>query len=181
MKVRKIQKRRQGVVALGRIREPRKAAQAPPMTSARWGWLASARARSRATPAQTGPTPSKPWGGRVEVSQQNVELARLIREIRAGTSETEREEWRTPDSELWDQRPVSPRLPICLTSVGSTVERRPFEISCEWLAAWEIVEFEYELVDAGDRVVMLLEEQMRGRSGIKSVAWEVRRLRTQDG
>ena len=34
----------------------------------------------------------------------------------------------------------------------------------EWLAAWEIVEFEYELVDAGDRVVVLLDQRMRGRS-----------------
>lgn len=34
----------------------------------------------------------------------------------------------------------------------------------EWLAAWEIVEFEYELVDAGDRVVALIDQRMRGRS-----------------
>jgi ketosteroid isomerase-like protein len=34
----------------------------------------------------------------------------------------------------------------------------------EWLAAWETVQFEYELVDAGDRVVALVDQQMRGRS-----------------
>jgi len=34
----------------------------------------------------------------------------------------------------------------------------------EWLAAWETVQFEYELVDAGDRVVALIDQQMRGRS-----------------
>ena len=34
----------------------------------------------------------------------------------------------------------------------------------EWLAAWETVQFEYELIDAGDRVVMLLDQRMRGRS-----------------
>ena len=34
----------------------------------------------------------------------------------------------------------------------------------EWLAAWEAVEFEYELVDAGDRVVLLVDQRMRGRS-----------------
>jgi ketosteroid isomerase-like protein len=34
----------------------------------------------------------------------------------------------------------------------------------EWLAAWEIVKFEYELVDAGDRVVALIDQRMRGRS-----------------
>jgi hypothetical protein len=34
----------------------------------------------------------------------------------------------------------------------------------EWLAAWEAVEFEYELADAGDRVVLLVDQRMRGRS-----------------
>jgi len=34
----------------------------------------------------------------------------------------------------------------------------------EWLAAWETVEFDYELVEAGDRVVALIDQRMRGRS-----------------
>jgi hypothetical protein len=34
----------------------------------------------------------------------------------------------------------------------------------EWLATWETVEFEYELVDAGDRMVLLLDQRMCGRS-----------------
>jgi uncharacterized protein len=34
----------------------------------------------------------------------------------------------------------------------------------EWLAAWETVQFEYELLDAGDRVVALVDQRMRGRS-----------------
>jgi ketosteroid isomerase-like protein len=34
----------------------------------------------------------------------------------------------------------------------------------EWLSAWETVRFEYELVDAGDRVVALIDQRMRGRS-----------------
>lgn len=34
----------------------------------------------------------------------------------------------------------------------------------EWLAAWETVQFEYDLVDAGDRVVVLIDQWMRGRS-----------------
>src|SRR3954454_23230873 len=33
-----------------------------------------------------------------------------------------------------------------------------------WLAAWETVEFEYELIDAGDSVVSLIDQRMRGRS-----------------
>jgi ketosteroid isomerase-like protein len=40
----------------------------------------------------------------------------------------------------------------------------------DWLAAWEAVEFEYEVVDAGDRVVALVDQRMRGRStGIEIV------------
>jgi SnoaL-like domain len=34
----------------------------------------------------------------------------------------------------------------------------------EWFAAWESLQFEYELVDAGGRAVMLLDLRMRGRS-----------------
>ena len=33
-----------------------------------------------------------------------------------------------------------------------------------WLSAWGAVEFEYELVDAGDDVVALIDQHMRGRS-----------------
>jgi ketosteroid isomerase-like protein len=34
----------------------------------------------------------------------------------------------------------------------------------DWLGAWETVQFDYELVDAGDRVVALIDQRMRGRS-----------------
>jgi len=35
----------------------------------------------------------------------------------------------------------------------------------EWFAAWEVVQYEFEVVDAGDRVVALFDTQrMRGRS-----------------
>ena len=34
----------------------------------------------------------------------------------------------------------------------------------DWLAAWETVQFEYELVEAEDRVVALIDQRMRGRS-----------------
>ena len=33
----------------------------------------------------------------------------------------------------------------------------------EWFSAWETLQFDYALVDAGERVVMLLDMQMRGR------------------
>jgi ketosteroid isomerase-like protein len=34
----------------------------------------------------------------------------------------------------------------------------------EWLSSWETVSFEYELIDAGDRVLALVDQRMRGRS-----------------
>jgi hypothetical protein len=34
----------------------------------------------------------------------------------------------------------------------------------EWFSAWETLRFEYQLVDAGDRVVALIDLRMRGRS-----------------
>jgi uncharacterized protein len=34
----------------------------------------------------------------------------------------------------------------------------------EWLAAWETVQFDYELIDAGERVVALIDQRMRGRT-----------------
>ena len=34
----------------------------------------------------------------------------------------------------------------------------------EWLGAWETVQFEYELIHAGDQVVALVDQRMRGRS-----------------
>jgi hypothetical protein len=40
----------------------------------------------------------------------------------------------------------------------------------EWLSAWEAVEFEYELIDAGDQVVALIDQTMRGRSSHLEVA-----------
>lgn len=36
--------------------------------------------------------------------------------------------------------------------------------SREWFAAWETLEFDYEMIDAGDRVVLLIDQRMRGRS-----------------
>jgi hypothetical protein len=34
----------------------------------------------------------------------------------------------------------------------------------EWLAAWGTFDFDYELLDAGDRVVMLVDQRTVGRS-----------------
>ena len=38
------------------------------------------------------------------------------------------------------------------------------EVWREWFANWETLRFDYELIDAGERVVMLVDWQLRGRS-----------------
>jgi ketosteroid isomerase-like protein len=41
-----------------------------------------------------------------------------------------------------------------------------------WFAAWETVSFEYEeFIDAGDRVVTVLSQRMRGRTSGAEVEW----------
>jgi ketosteroid isomerase-like protein len=113
------------------------------------------------------------------MSQENVELLRAsIEAFRAGTSESDREAMLTKNAELSDPD-------IELDASGAPV----FDLSGvyrgtdavnqfwrEWLAAWETLRFEYELVDAGERVLMLFDLRMRGRStGIEmpfgKVAW----------
>jgi ketosteroid isomerase-like protein len=41
----------------------------------------------------------------------------------------------------------------------------------EWFSAWETLRFEYRLVDAGDRVVVLLDSRLRGRSTGIELLW----------
>jgi ketosteroid isomerase-like protein len=101
------------------------------------------------------------------MSQENVERWRAqIEVIRAGTSEIDREAMLTKISELWDPEiewdtSEGPVLDVSGVYRGIEGARQWFR---EWFAAWETLEFEYELVDAGDRVVMLLDLRMRGRS-----------------
>ena len=69
-------------------------------------------------------------------------------------------------AELWDPEieldaSEAPVLDISGVYRGTEAVRQWWR---EWFAAWETLQFEYELVDAGDRVVMLLDLRMRGRS-----------------
>jgi SnoaL-like domain len=101
------------------------------------------------------------------MSQENVERWRAqIEVIRAGTSEIDREAMLTKISELWDPEiewdtSDGPVLDVGGVYRGIEAARQWFR---EWFAAWESLQFEYELVDAGERVVMLLDLRMRGRS-----------------
>src|SRR5215208_3400310 len=56
---------------------------------------------------------------------------------------------------------------MTLLDIGGVVYHGPDGVQRfwrDWLAAWDTVQFEYELVDAGDRVLALIDQRMRGRS-----------------
>jgi hypothetical protein len=101
------------------------------------------------------------------MSQENVEIARvLIEDFLAGTSESDREDTLSKQAEGWDpdielDASDAPVLDINEVYRGTDAVQQFWR---EWLAAWENIRFEYELVDAGDRVVQLFDLQMRGRS-----------------
>jgi len=93
------------------------------------------------------------------VSQENVERLRVAFEsFLAGKSEFGAE-LLDPDV-VWDS---SDPTVFDLSGIyrGPEAVRQYWR---EWLGAWETVQFEYELIDAGDRVVALIDQRMRGRS-----------------
>jgi hypothetical protein len=103
------------------------------------------------------------------MSQENVERVRaVIEDLISGEGEFDAEGMLTkmPDEELmhpsieWDASEV-PVLDISGVYRGREAVRKYWR---QWFAAWEILHFEYRLVDAGDRVVALFDHQrMRGR------------------
>jgi SnoaL-like protein len=103
------------------------------------------------------------------MSHENMELARrTLEDFLAGKSEfdTEGKLTKLAGEEHWDPHiefDVSEAVVPELRGVfrGKDAVRRWWD---EWLDAWETVEFEYELLDAGDRVVVLINQRMRGRS-----------------
>ena len=113
------------------------------------------------------------------MSQENVERLRPYAEaFRTGTSESDREAMITkleeiadPDAEL--ELAGGPGFDLSGAYRGTDAIRQFWR---EWLAAWETLKYEYELVDAGERVVLLFDLRVRGRStGIEmpvgKVAW----------
>ena len=102
------------------------------------------------------------------MSQENVERWRAqIEVIRAGTSEIDREAMLTKISELWDPEiewdtSDGPVLDVSGVYRGVEGARKWFR---DWFAAWETLEIvEHELIDAGERVVWLIDLRMRGRA-----------------
>jgi ketosteroid isomerase-like protein len=108
------------------------------------------------------------------MSQENVELTRAYFEeiARASRKDFDTEATISKMAEFWD-----PEIEWD-TSGGPVLEisgvYRGLEGAgqwCrEWFSAWEALQFEYEVVDAGDRVVTLLDLRMRGRSSGIEVA-----------
>ena len=96
-----------------------------------------------------------------------MKLARTdLESFQAGTSESAREDMLSGQAERWDPEieldaSESPVLDLGGVYRGRDTVQRFWR---ESLAAWETLRFEYELVDAGNRVVMLLDLRMRGRS-----------------
>ena len=113
------------------------------------------------------------------MSQENVEQLREgIENFLAGTSESAREDMLSKAAEDWDPEIELDASETAVLDIGGVYRGRDAvkRFWREWLAAWETVRSEYELVDAGDRVVMLFDMRMRGRStGIDvplgQVAW----------
>jgi ketosteroid isomerase-like protein len=104
------------------------------------------------------------------MSQENVERVRAVTEdLISGKGEFDTDGMLTklPDEEFlardieWDASEV-PVLDISGVYRGVEAVRQYWR---EWFAAWEILHYEFRLMDAGDRVVALFDHQrMRGRS-----------------
>ena len=99
--------------------------------------------------------------------QENVEVVRRVTEaFGAGTPETEREDMLTKIAELWDPEIELDASDFPVLDISGVYRRVDAvrQVWRDWLAAWETTPFDYELVDAGDRVVQLVDMQVRGRS-----------------
>ena len=102
------------------------------------------------------------------MSQENVEGFRAYHDeiIRATQESLDPERAVSCMAEFWDPEveydlSESPWPDIGGVYRGIEAVRQLWR---EWFTAWETLRFEYELVDAGDRVVALLDSRMRGRS-----------------
>jgi hypothetical protein len=101
------------------------------------------------------------------MTQENLEVWRAsIEELRTGTHELDREAWLARMAELWHPQiefdvSEAPWLGLSGIYLGRDAIR---ELWREWFGSWETLQFDYELVDSGERVVMLVEWRLRARS-----------------
>jgi hypothetical protein len=108
------------------------------------------------------------------MSRENVDRTRTYFEgiARASREDFDTEATISRMAEFWDPEiewdtsggPVEDIAGVYLGTEGASRWCR------QWFEAWETLDFEYELVDAGEKVVALLELRMRGRSSGIEVA-----------
>ena len=102
------------------------------------------------------------------MSEENVEIwrANLEGQLAALSAGMSPEETISEMAEIWDPKIEldainAPALDLKRVYRGADEVRQFWQ---EWFSAWETVQYEYELIDAGERVVMLLDLRMRGRT-----------------
>ena len=103
------------------------------------------------------------------MSQENVKLVRAaFEDFLAGKAEFDADGLLTklPSERRWDPDIEWEAPEGVLPDMGGVYRGKEAVRGFwrEWRAAWKLVKFEYELVDAGDRVVALIDQRMRGRS-----------------
>jgi len=102
------------------------------------------------------------------MSQENVERFRaVIEDFLGGTSESEREDMLARIAAIWHPEIEWDISEMGLPDAGGGIYRGKEAVNGfwrEWLGAWETTKFDYELIDAGDHLVVLLDQQLRGRS-----------------
>src|SRR5829696_6271661 len=102
------------------------------------------------------------------MSQENVEIwrASLERQRAALAAGASPEDTLAEAAEIWDPEieldaTDAPVLDVNRVYRGAEAVRGFWR---EWFSAWETIEYDYELIDAGESVVMLLDLRMRGRA-----------------
>jgi hypothetical protein len=102
------------------------------------------------------------------MSEENVEIwrASLEGQLAALSAGTSPEATISEMAEIWDREikmdaSDAPVLDLNRVYRGADAVREFWQ---EWFSAWETLQYDYELVDAGERVVMLLDLKMRGRA-----------------
>jgi hypothetical protein len=103
-----------------------------------------------------------------EMSQEELERWRASFEdlARAGEEDLDPEAATSKMAELWDPEVEWDMSEAPVFDIGGVYRgiEAGRQLWREWFSAWETLQFEYELVDAGDRVVALIDLRMRGRS-----------------
>lgn len=106
------------------------------------------------------------------MSQSSLDAWRAsIDELRAGTSELEKEAWLARMSEFWDPE-IEFDISDAPAGLSGIYLGRDVLLALwrEWFGAWEGLESDYELVDAGEQVVLLVEWRPRAPSGERVVS-----------